>query len=253
MAVPLLWRRVRRHFGISAPRMAVRTRLPWWGRGAILVVLAAMVAGMFWWGFDFGQLFGGVNRKEIEARIESLSKETARLRVEAGDLRARSSQLESDLAMSRGTEQALTRQVTDLVAENAQLKEQSTFLQKLVADSSKQVGLTIPRLSVDREGESAYRYNMIVVRGGNPRDEFQGHVSLQAELAPATLATIPRTLYLPDDQPDSKPGLALKFKYYQRVEGTLRVPPGARLTALTVRAFEEGNANPRVSRTLTNP
>ena len=233
--------------------MAVRTRLPWWGLGAFVVVLAALIAGIFWWGFDSGQLFGGVNRKEIESKIESMDAETTRLRSEAADLRARSSQLESDLAMSRGAQQALSRQVTDLVAENAQLKDESAFLQKLVADSSKQAGLTIPRLSVDREGDSTYRYNMIVVRGGTPRDEFRGHVSLQAELAPATLATIPRTLYLPDDQPDSKPGLALKFKYYQRVEGTLRVPPGARLTALTVRAFEDGNGNPRVSRTLTNP
>ena len=60
-------RRIRRHFGISAPRMAVRTRLPWWSRGAIAAVLLVVIAGMWWWGFDFGQIFGGFNRKEVEA------------------------------------------------------------------------------------------------------------------------------------------------------------------------------------------
>jgi hypothetical protein len=31
----------------------------------------AIIAGMWWWGFDFGQIFGGFNRKEVEARLNS--------------------------------------------------------------------------------------------------------------------------------------------------------------------------------------
>jgi hypothetical protein len=61
------------------------------------------------------------------------------------------------------------------------------------------------------------------------------------------------TLMLPDDQPDAQAPLDLRFKYYQRVEGTLKVPPGSRLTSLTARAYENGNATPRVTRTLSNP
>ena len=73
-----------------------------------------------------------------------------------------------------------------------------------------------------------------------------------AKFSPSQAAE-PSTVTLPEDQPDSKPALSLKFKYYQRVEGTLRVPPGLRLTALTAKAYENGNASPRVTRTLTNP
>jgi hypothetical protein len=154
--------------------------------------------------------------------------------------------------MSRGAEQALAQQVAELAAENVQLKDETTFLQKLVADSSNQ-GLSIPKFSIDREGDSTYRYSLIVVRGGNPRGEFEGHVWLQAELTPDAPATTGQTVTLPEDQPDSKAALLLKFKYYQRVEGTLRVPPGLKLTALTAKAYENGNATPRVTRTLMNP
>jgi len=62
VAVDRAWRRVRRHFSISAPRMAVRTHLPWPWRAAIAASLLALVGGMWWWGFDFGQIFGGFNR-----------------------------------------------------------------------------------------------------------------------------------------------------------------------------------------------
>ena len=35
--------------------------------------------------------------------------------------------------------------------------------------------------------------------------------------------------------------LTLKFKYYQRLEGTIPVPPGAQVRLVTVRAFEAGD------------
>ena len=243
-----LIRRVRGQFGLRSPRVAVRTSMPWWGRAAVLVATAAVFVGMWWWGFDLGQLFGGVNRKELEARVTALDGESTRLRTETAELRMRTSLLESDLAMSRGAEQAMSKQATDLVAENAQLKEEVAFLQKLVSDSSKQAGLTIPRLSADPEPGGAWRYRLFVVRGGNPSGDFEGHVVLEATLAGPEGDV--RTLTLPDDQPDSRAPLALRFKYYQRIEGTLALPPGSRLQSLTARAYEDGNATPRATRSL---
>ena len=225
--------------------------MSWRARIAFLLALVAVVAGMWWWGFDFGQLLGGVNRKEVEAKIAALDSEAARLRGEATELRGRNSRHESDLGMSRGAEQTLSRQANDLVAENAQLKEEVAFLQKLVADSSKQAGLSIPRLTVDVDPDGAYRYNLIVVRGGSPKGDFEGHVALQATVTASDGGAV--TLTLPDDRPETQAGLDLKFKYYQRIEGTLKLPPGTRLTMLTARAFEDGNASPRATRTLTNP
>jgi len=244
-----LIRRARDAFGPPPPRAAVRTPMPWWGRVAVLVATAAVFVGMWWWGFDLGQLFGGVNRKELEARMTALDGEATRLRTETADLRMRTSRLESDLAMSRGAEQAMSKQATDLVAENAQLKEEVAFLQKLVSDSSKQAGLTIPRLSADPEPGGGWRYRLFVVRGGSPSSDFEGRVVLEATLAGPEGDV--RTLTLPDDQPDSRAPLALRFKYYQRIEGMLSLPPGVRLVSLTARAYEDGNATPRATRSLT--
>lgn len=253
MAQPLWWRRVRRSFGISAPRMAVRTHLPWWGRGAIVVALVGIIIGMWWWGFDFGQIFGGFNRKEVEARLVTLEAETKKLRTEGTELRARNSTLESELAMARGSQESQQKQTLELSGENAQLKEELAFLQKLVSDSSKQIGLQLQRLTVERDGDDMWRYNLLVVRGGSPKDEFDGNVVLQATLAPvagAPAGTQAKVLTLPEDQPEAKPALTLKFKYYQRVEGRFRVPPGMRVTSVTARAFESGQGTARATRTL---
>ena len=253
MAQPMWWRRVRRSFGISAPRMAVRTHVPWWGRGAIILALVGIIAGMWWWGFDFGQIFGGFNRKEVEARLVTLEAETKKLRAESFELRARNSTLESELAMARGSQDSQQKQSVELSGENAQLKEELAFLQKLVSDSSKQIGLQLQRLAVERDSDEMWRYNLLVVRGGSPKDEFEGSVVLQATLAPAPGAPAGArgmVLTLPDDQLDTKSALTLKFKYYQRVEGRFRVPPGMRVTAVTARAFESGQGSARATRTL---
>lgn len=246
------WRRVRRQFGIAAPRMSVRTSLPWWSRGALVVALLAIIGGMWWWGFDFGQIFGGFNRKEVEAKLTTLESDLTRYRSEATDLRARNATLESELAMNKGAQEALSRQVTELSSENAQVREELAFLQKLVSDSSKAEGLAVQRLAVEPDGDDSWRYRMIVVRGGSPKDEFAGRVVLRATLAGGTDADAgPHAIELPTDAPESTPSLNLKFKYYQRVEGQFRVPVGSRVVSVAIRVYESGQTAPRITRTLS--
>jgi len=259
VALPASWRRARqflRHFRIDAPRMAVRSHLPWPWRATVVLALLGIVAGMWWWGFDFGQIFGGFNRKEIAAKLETLEADNATLRAESTSLRARNSQLESELAMTAGAQATLSKQALELMGENSQLKEELTFLQQLVSDSSKQAGLAIPRVTVERERDDAWHYSVLVVRGGSPRDEVVGTLTLQATVQPPPAggsAVRPVVLTLPDEQPDSAAALKLKFKYYQRLEGTIRVPPGALVRSVTARAFEAGQTTPRATRTLVIP
>ena len=233
--------------------MAVRTRLPWWGRTLVAAALAGVVAGMWWWGFDFGQIFGGLRHSELQERIAALEAEAAKLRGATAQLRERNAQLESDLGIAEGNARALEKQLAALNADNEQLKEEAAFLRELVADTNTKPGLSLPRLSVERQSDELWHYRLLVVRGGKPKDEFTGHVVLQAAVASADAqGAAPHSLTLPDDQPETAPALKLAFKYYQRVEGTFRVPRGSRVTGLVARAFEGSDATPRASRTFTN-
>jgi len=234
----------------------VRSLLPWPWRVVSVVTLLAIVAGMWWWGYDFGQIFGGFDRSEVRSRIASIESENARLRAENAELHAKNMQQESELAITTGAQATLSKQANELQNENSQIKEELAFLQKLVADSNKQVGLAIQRLVVERERDDAWHYSVLLVRGGNPKDEFEGNVTLQVTVQPvgasgaAARATI---VTLPDEQPGTAGALKLKFKYYQRLEGTFGVPNGGVVRAVTARAFESGQPNPRATRSLVIP
>ena len=236
--------------------MSVRSRLPWPWRAVLGASVLAIIAGMWWWGFDFGQIFGVVARRETEAKIASLESENGRLRSETAQLQASNTQLASELAMAKGAQSSLTKQALDLQGENSQMKEELAFLQKLVADSSKQIGVSIQRLEVERERDDAWHYSVLLVRGGNPKDEFDGHVTLQVTVQTAGVGgptPRPTILTLPDDDPATAADLKLKFKYYQRLEGTIGTPWGGIVRAVTVRAFETGQSSPRATRNLVIP
>jgi hypothetical protein len=117
----------------------------------------------------------------------------------------------------------------------------------LFSDSGKQGAISIQRLSAERASDDSYRFSLLIVRGGKPTDEFSGRVSMQANLVDKNG---PMTIELPEGQPENASALQLKFKYYQRVEGTISVPPGSQLKSLEAKVLEPGQANPKATRNL---
>jgi len=107
LARPDWWRRARRHFSIDAPRMAVRSRLPWPWRALLAVLLLAIIGGMWWWGFDFGQFFGGVSRQESEARMAALESGNVELRKENARLQERLEKAETVIEIQKKVAQLL--------------------------------------------------------------------------------------------------------------------------------------------------
>ena len=173
-----LGRRLRQTFGISAPRMSVRTHLSWRWRLPALLGLVALIMGMWWWGFDFGQFLGGFDRGAVAATQARLEADATAVGRENARLRAKLAELESDLNVTRGAQTTLSRQALDLQNENAQMKEELAFLRKLFSDTSKPGTFTIQRLSAEKDRDDVYRFSMLVVRGGNPSDEFAGQLTL---------------------------------------------------------------------------
>jgi hypothetical protein len=248
MNMRVLGRKLRQTFGISAPRMAVRTHLSWRWKVPALVALFGLVVGMWWWGFDFGQFLSGFNRGAVAEKQAELEADLALAKSENAKLRTKASELESDLNITRGAQATLSKQALELQGENTQIKEELAFLQTLFSNSGKQGTILIQRLSAEKERDDQYHYSLLIVRGGNPTDDFSGQLTLQAIVLTAGK---PATIALPDDQPDTAAALKLKFKYYQRVEGTIRIPPGSQLRTLQAKVMETGQSAPKATRSLT--
>ena len=193
--------------------MAVRTPAALVEPGASASCSLALIAGMWWWGFDFGQIFGGFNRKEVEARM------TGRSRAEAGELRG-------EAARAARPQHAARKRARDDARQQQALSRQATELAE--RERAAQGGARVPaaarrRLRASRSGSrssaspsSAKRDGRVALQhAGRARrqsasDEFDGHARRcrrrycrwpQVGESRPTL-----TVTLPDDQAEARAG-----------------------------------------------
>jgi len=241
----MLIRRFRRHFGISARKVAVQSHVAWYWRWMIIVLSIGILAGAVVFAYRFSQGFTAVGRgdlvkagAEMREQMQALERDNARLRA---DLAAREQQLKIESA----TRVDMTRQLKGLADEASTAKDESAVMQALLAQSGKTPNITISRFRVQREGDG-FRYRLTLVQAAGGARDFQGQVRLVANLIQDGR---PVSVPVPDGGSEAAPPTAISFKLFQPIEGTFRVPANATLRSLEVRVFENGTAQPRAIQT----
>jgi transposase-like protein len=238
---------LRRRFGISAPKLSVRTHWSWRVKGTIIGVTALVLAGLFYGGFDAGRIFAGFNVGKVKQEQERLTAELAALRVENAQLKRDTIELTNNSQMALGARDVLSKQIVTLQQENTQLKEEAAFFEKLMGNSNgAKNGLAVQRLQAERDTPGTYRFRALVVQG-NSEAPFKGRLALTATLQVDNKRV---NLNLPEEQPDLLPLLGLDFKTYQRVEGIFKVPANAQLKTLSVRVLPAGSTAPKATQSI---
>jgi hypothetical protein len=243
-------RQLRKHFGVSAPKLSVKTHVAWPWRALGIGCALAIVGWMVWTGFDAGRLLGGFYKSEAEERRTQLEAQVGTLSEENRKFLSRVTRLESEAQMAKGAQDSLTRQALALQTENTQLKEELSYLQQLVAGNSKEGAITVQRASVERDGPERIRVRMLVVQGGARGVPFTGQLSIGLELQQEGRH---QHLNLPDEQPETAMALKLNFTYYQRIDVAVKVAQEATVRTLQARVFQAGSGQPRVTQTMNLP
>jgi len=217
--------------------MTVRTHVAWYWRWLGMVLLASLSLALALWIYDAGRRFAGFDRSEIEQEVKTLRESSARLEVEAEQLRAVANASESRLKIEQSAQTQLALQVKTLEEENRRLKEDLAFFENLGPATNK---LSINRFTVQKDvlpGE--YRYRLLVLLGGAARDrQFQGSLQLVVNVQSQGRNGM---IVLPDRSQAENNNFRLNFKYFQRVEGTFRVPDQSKIRSVQVRVMEQGS------------
>lgn len=221
------WKLLRRRLSISAPRMIVRSHLPWPLRWAVLAIMFGFSAALALWAFDFGRSIAGVDRGDRE--------ELVRLRVEVEQLRAEreraqsiANSADSLLKAERAAQERLAQQLRQIEAENLTLKGDLGFFEQLLPAAGE--GLNVRGLKAEVREPGQLRYQLLVMRSGRAAADFSGRYDLQLV---GTLDGRPWVHAMPQG---SRP---LKFRQYTRVEGVIDHPPEAVVKSVQVRVFDE--------------
>ena len=208
-------------------------------------VLAAI--GLAWWAYDNGLEFAGFHRGQAEQELSRLRDQVAKLGAENAQLSDKVAQYERKIQIEQATNQATSEQLKSLADENAHLQEDLVFFQNLTATSGKEGELGVHRLTLERDKMAGeFHLRMLLVQSGQRAKTFSGSYQLVATVVENGQNT---THVFPQDE-SGNAQFKLSFRYYQRVEQSIQLPPGAQLKNVQVRIFEQGATEPKVRQSV---
>jgi hypothetical protein len=246
--MPSLLKRIRLRFGISAPKMTVRTHIAWYWRWLGMIVMASVTLAVAAWMYDAGRRFAGFDRTETQEELTTLRDKVAQLQAEADQLRAVVNSSGSRLQIEQSAQAQISSQVKQLEAENTRLKEDLAFFEGLMPSEKRDEPVSIHRIKVERGTLSGeYRYRLLVTYGGRRDREFQGSLQIMVDLQDKGR----NDMIVATGGDTAENGMRrLNFKFFRRVEGTFRVPPTATVRAVQFKVFESGNGEARVTQSV---
>ena len=228
------WRLIRRRLSISAPRMAVRSHLPWPVRWVVAALMFGFSAALALWAFEFGRGLAGLGPGSLRnvAQITQLRSQLDDVRRDRDAAQSVANSADSLLKAERVTQQRLAEQVKALEAENLALKGDLGFFERLLPASGE--GLSVRGLLAESTGDGQWRFQLLIMQqGGRIQPEFKGRVEL-------TLSGLqggrPWSAATPVFEQ------VLSFRQYRRVEGTMNAPPGVTVQQVTARVLDEHGA-----------
>lgn len=225
---------LRRRLSISAPRMIVRSHLPWPLRWAVYAVALGFSAAIALWAFEFGKDIAGLDRgsKEEVARLRA---ELDGLREESERAQAIASTADSLLKAERAAQERLAAQLKQAEAENLSLKADLGFFERLlpVAGSAAGQALVVRGFQAEAAAPGQVRYQLLVMQNGRAPQPFEGRYEISLAGQQGEQAW---TGGLPGGS------LPLRVKQYARVEGRIDHPPGAVVKTVQVRVLNGSGA-----------
>ncbi len=224
------FRLLHRRLTISAPRMAVRSALPWPLRWVMVAIVLGFCGAIGLWAFEFGREIAGLDsgaRQELQA----LRAEVQKLREERERVQSTINTADSLLAAERAAKAQLTAQIRALEADVRSARDDLGFFENLMPANGGE-GVAIRGLQAELLGQpqtgAQVKWQVLVIQAAKNAPEFSGTLELVVQ---GSLHGKPWSAPLPEGP------VGLKFRQYRRVEGMLDLPPDAVVKEVTARVL----------------
>lgn len=243
-----MWRRVKRSFGISAPKLSVRLHIPWYLRWSLVIPFVLAALALAWWAYGNGLELAGFQRGQTQEELSRLREQVAKLLAENKHMNDQVAQYERQIQIEQASSKETSKQLKNLSDENSRLQEDLAFFQNLTATRGKEGELGVHRLKLERDkmpGE--YHLRMLLVQSGQRAKEFSGNYQLIATVLQNGVKT---TQLFPQNE-SGNTQFQLNFKYYQRIEQSIQLPQDIQLESIQIRIFEQGAREPKVRQNVS--
>ncbi|WP_439113059.1 DUF6776 family protein [Hydrogenophaga sp.] len=222
-------RLLRRRLTVSAPRMAVRSALPWPFRWLLGAVVLGFSGALALWTFEVGKDIAGLDRNAKQELVQ-LRAEVQQLRSDLGKAQSVSNTSESLLTAEKAVQEQLAQQIRQLEIDNQMLRSDLGFFERLIPGTGSDA-LSIRGLQVERLSEGQLKWQALMIQASKNAPEFKGSLEItftgMLEGKPWSMA-------------QAAAPQAVLIKSYLRQEGIVAVPPLAVVKVVTAKILQGG-------------
>jgi hypothetical protein len=218
---------LRRRLTISAPRVAIRSAMPWPVRWVLAAIVLGFCAAIALWAFEFGKGIAGLESGAKE-ELARLREEVTRLRDERDRAQSVANTAGSLLTTEKSAQERLVAQIKRLETENRELRDNLGFFEKLlptgVAD-----GISIRGLQAEALSSAQIRWQVLVIVSAKNTPEFNGKLEVTFE---GLQNGKPWSMTLPGG------AQALQVRQYKRLEGVVELPAQSVVKTVSAKVIE---------------
>lgn len=228
-AAALKLKKFRRRFGITAPRVVVRSHLPWQWLAVVTTAAVFSLAILIWSILRGGEV--GAMGRELDSLRQQLNEQRAELNL----LRSTDGTGQNAVSIERAAQQQLLARMESLERENWSLKEDIRLFERLIPIVGEEAVVRVENFRVTRDVEARYRYRLLLAFQPTKQSlEFRGRLQLAVTFL---LLGKEQQLMLPDKKGDVG-DYQLEIKHFLRREGVFELPQGAELKAVEARVLQ---------------
>jgi len=222
-------RLLKRRLTVSAPRMAVRSALPWTVRWFVGAVVLGFSGALALWAFEFGKDIAGLDRN-AKQELEQLRAEVQVLRSDLGKSQSISNTSESLLTAEKVAQEQLMLQIRQLEADNQVLRSDLGFFERLIPGTGNDE-LSIRGLQVERVAEGQLKWQVLMIQAQKNAPDFKGSLEV------AFTGTLDGKPWTVSQAPVPQ---SVLIKSYLRQEGVVDVPAQAVVKTVTAKILQSG-------------
>lgn len=212
--------------------MQAKRQLKRWLSGLLLLALALGLSAAFaMLAYDFG-------RQLMSAEGDRAREQTALLQQEIQRLNGVLAAAESMRTIERAAQDQMAEQIKALETENARLKEDLSFYERLLPAKPKAGGVAIRRFAAQAVPPNQLRYRLLILaRDDADKPGFAGQAQLVVTVSHEGKRQV---IVFPQPGTPEEQHFALRFRHYQRLEGMLNLPEGSSVLSVQARILEDG-------------
>lgn len=228
------FRLLRRRLTISAPRMAVRSALPWPFRWVIAAIVLGFCAAIALWAFEFGRDIAGLDHGakqellRLRSEVVTLHAAVDKARDERDKAQSIANTAGTLVTAGKASEDKLFEQVKQLQVENQSLRDDLGFFEKLIPASGAE-GVAIRGLQAELQNGKDLKWQVLVIQASKNAAVFNGRLELSFS---GLQNGKPWTANLPVAQQ------SFSVKQYGRMEGVFEVPAQVVVKGVVAKVLE---------------